>query len=84
LLISQGCNLLLNGPINHLEIPLRSRFEQTLTRYQGTALAVVHDRYFYEQFASEIWRVEKGQVKNGDRGMPEAEILNLTITRRAI
>lgn len=57
-LVAQGCNLLmLDEPLNHLDIPSRARFEQTLARYEGTVLAVVHDRYFIQGFASEIWEV---------------------------
>ncbi|HSF82058.1 MAG TPA: ABC-F family ATP-binding cassette domain-containing protein [Anaerolineales bacterium] len=60
-LVARGCNfLLLDEPINHLDIPSRARFEQALAIYQGTVLAVVHDRYFIAGFASEIWEIEKG------------------------
>jgi ATP-binding cassette subfamily F protein 3 len=64
LLVAQGCTfLLLDEPINHLDIPSRARFEQSLSRFTGTVLAVVHDRYFIDQFASEVWRVEAGSIK---------------------
>jgi ATP-binding cassette subfamily F protein 3 len=56
----RGCNLLLlDEPINHLDIPSRARFEQALSAFEGTTLAVVHDRYFVERFANEVWMVEK-------------------------
>ena len=58
-LVAQGCNLLLlDEPVNHLDIPSRARFEQALAAFQGTILAVVHDRYFIESFATEIWEVK--------------------------
>ncbi|HVN54574.1 MAG TPA: ABC-F family ATP-binding cassette domain-containing protein [Anaerolineaceae bacterium] len=58
-LVAQGCNLLLlDEPVNHLDIPARSRFEQALSAFEGTVLAVVHDRYFIQGFANEIWAVE--------------------------
>ena len=64
LLVAQGCTfLLLDEPINHLDIPSRARFEQALAKYTGTVLAVIHDRYFIEQFASEIWVVEDGRIR---------------------
>ena len=64
LLVAQGCTfLLLDEPINHLDIPSRARFEQALNRYTGTVLAVVHDRYFIEQFATSFWVVEKGRIR---------------------
>lgn len=64
LLVAQGSNfLLLDEPINHLDIPSRSRFEQALAQFEGTVLAVVHDRYFIDRFASEIWLVEDHRIK---------------------
>jgi ATPase subunit of ABC transporter with duplicated ATPase domains len=57
-LVASGCNLLLlDEPINHLDIPSRSRFEQALAAFDGTVVAVVHDRFFIDGFASEIWEV---------------------------
>ena len=59
LLIARGCNLLLlDEPINHLDIPSRTQFEQALDAFEGAILAVVHDRYFIERFAQEVWLVE--------------------------
>jgi len=63
-LVAQGCNLLLlDEPINHLDIPARTRFEQALQNYRGTILAVVHDRYFLQSFATQYWRVEGTQIR---------------------
>ncbi len=57
-LVARGCNfLLLDEPINHLDIPSRARFEQALAQFDGTILAVVHDRYFIERFATRAWCV---------------------------
>ncbi|MCZ7542898.1 MAG: ATP-binding cassette domain-containing protein [Anaerolineae bacterium] len=62
-MVAQGCNLLiLDEPINHLDVPSRERFEQAMAAYDGTVLAVVHDRYFIDRFATEVWRVEHGTV----------------------
>jgi len=64
LLIARGCTfLLLDEPINHLDIPSRARFEEALTSFKGTILTVVHDRYFLERFASELWNVKDGQIE---------------------
>jgi ATPase subunit of ABC transporter with duplicated ATPase domains len=63
-LVAQGCNfLLLDEPINHLDIPSRARFEQALAAFEGTTLAVVHDRYFIERFATEMWEVAEGAIR---------------------
>ena len=62
-LVASGCNLLLlDEPINHLDIPSRTRFEEALAQFEGTILAVVHDRYFIEHFANEVWEVEDGKI----------------------
>jgi ATP-binding cassette subfamily F protein 3 len=64
LLAAQGCNfLLLDEPINHLDIPSRESFERAIARFEGTLLAVVHDRYFIERLATTIWMMEDGAVK---------------------
>jgi ATP-binding cassette subfamily F protein 3 len=64
LLAGRGCNLLLlDEPINHLDIPSRESFERAMARFEGTALAVVHDRYFIERFATTLWIVEEGTVQ---------------------
>ena len=64
LLVAQGCNfLILDEPINHLDIPSRTQFEKALTNFDGTALAVVHDRYFIQGFASRIWAAQDGCVR---------------------
>ena len=65
LLVAQGCTfLLLDEPINHLDIPARSRFEQALAKYTGSVLAVIHDRYFIEQFATQVWVVADGRIRS--------------------
>ncbi len=63
-LVAKGCNfLMLDEPINHLDIPARVQFEQALREFKGTVLAVAHDRYFIENFASEIWEVTENTIR---------------------
>jgi ATP-binding cassette subfamily F protein 3 len=63
LLVARGCNfLLLDEPINHLDIPSRDRFEQALATFKGTVLAVVHDRYFVGRIATEVWGINEGSI----------------------
>ncbi len=67
-LVAQGCNfLLLDEPVNHLDIPARASFEQALAGFEGTCLAVVHDRYFIEGYATEIWEVREGGIISTSR-----------------
>ena len=62
-LVALGCNLLLlDEPLNHLDIPSRARFEQALSGFEGTVLAVVHDRYFIETFATQVWEIRDGKM----------------------
>ena len=63
-LVVQGRNfLILDEPINHLDIASRARFEQALTNFEGTSLVIAHDRYFLERFATQVWKVEAGGIK---------------------
>ena len=63
-LVASGCNfLLLDEPTNHLDIPSRTMFEEALSQFEGTILAVVHDRYFIEQFATKLWLVDDGRLE---------------------
>jgi ATP-binding cassette subfamily F protein 3 len=60
---ASGCNfLLLDEPINHLDIPSRARFEQALASFEGTVLAVIHDRYFIRRFATRVWSLSGGTL----------------------
>jgi ATPase subunit of ABC transporter with duplicated ATPase domains len=62
-LVAQGCNfLLLDEPLNHLDIPSRSQFESALAGFGGTILAVSHDRYFIQRFATRIWEIDAGEL----------------------
>jgi ATP-binding cassette subfamily F protein 3 len=63
-LVASGCNvLLLDEPINHLDIPAREKFEVALSGFSGTIIAVIHDRYFIDRFATEIWEVEDQSIR---------------------
>jgi ATP-binding cassette subfamily F protein 3 len=62
-LVARGCNfLLLDEPLNHLDISARERFEESLSGFEGTVLVVAHDRYFIERFASQVWEIEDGNL----------------------
>lgn len=66
-LVAEGANfLVLDEPVNHLDIPSRERFEAALDAFPGTVLAAVHDRAFIEAFTGQgrgkIWRLENGKL----------------------
>jgi ATP-binding cassette subfamily F protein 3 len=66
-LILSGVNLLvLDEPLNHLDLPSRERFEEALTNFQGTVLAVSHDRYFIRRFAERLLVLSDGTLWEGD------------------
>ena len=56
LLVAHNCNLLLlDEPLNHLDLPSQEAFEAALSGFEGTILAIAHDRYFIDRFAQVIW-----------------------------
>lgn len=58
-LVAERANVLvLDEPINHLDISSRERFEQALETFPGTILVAVHDRAFIDRFARGIWAIE--------------------------
>ncbi len=50
--------LILDEPTNHLDIESREALENALTEYDGTILAVSHDRYFINKLARRIVNFE--------------------------
>ena len=63
-LVVSGANcLLLDEPINHLDIPSRQQFETALEAFPGTVLVSVHDRAFIERFATSLWRIKEGKLR---------------------
>lgn len=63
-MVLKECNfLILDEPLNHLDLPSRSRFEQALSKFNGTILAVIHDRYFIEQFSEIVWKIDNRKIK---------------------
>ena len=63
-LVLGGCNLLLlDEPINHLDIPSRESFERALSAFEGTELLVVHDRHFISHYATGLWSLEGGTIR---------------------
>lgn len=64
LLVLRGCNLLLlDEPLNHLDIEGREHFESALDAFEGTVIAVAHDRAFLHTFAERIVEVRAGRAR---------------------
>jgi ATP-binding cassette ChvD family protein len=64
LLLQKPDILLLDEPTNHLDAETVSWLEQHLKRYEGTVIAVTHDRYFLDNVAGWILELDRG------RGIP--------------
>jgi ATP-binding cassette ChvD family protein len=61
-LLLQGPDLLLlDEPTNHLDAESVQWLEQYLEKYEGTVLAVTHDRYFLDNVATWILELDRGR-----------------------
>ncbi|MBE9537327.1 MAG: energy-dependent translational throttle protein EttA [Proteobacteria bacterium] len=61
LLLQKPEVLLLDEPTNHLDAETVGWLEQHLQRYEGTVIAVTHDRYFLDNVAGWILELDRGQ-----------------------
>ena len=61
LLLQQPDVLLLDEPTNHLDAESVRWLEQYLQKYEGTVIAVTHDRYFLDNVAGWILELDRGE-----------------------
>ena len=67
ILALQGANLLLlDEPMNHLDIDSQELLQSVLKSFEGTIILVSHDRYLIDAVGTQIWEV-----------MPEKQTLNV-------
>ena len=59
---------MLDEPTNHLDIDSIEVLEDALERYDGTVIAVSHDRYFLDRIADRIVVVRDGEVRAFEGG----------------
>ena len=65
MLMDEKINLLiLDEPTNHLDIASREWIEGAVEQYEGTLLFVSHDRYFVDRFATRVWELEDGHIRD--------------------
>ncbi len=64
LVLSGATLLLLDEPTNHLDIPSRERFESALSGFDGTVLAVLHDRYLIDRLATRVVELRDGVLRD--------------------
>jgi len=75
LLVARKCNLLLlDEPLNHLDLPSQEAFEAALSSFEGTILASAHDRYFIDRFAQVVWHVSNQGIR---AELTRAEVANI-------
>ncbi len=60
LLLQKPDILLLDEPTNHLDAETVAWLEQHLQKYEGTVIAVTHDRYFLDNVAGWILELDRG------------------------
>ncbi len=60
LLLQKPDILLLDEPTNHLDAESVAWLEEHLKRYEGTVIAVTHDRYFLDNIAGWILELDRG------------------------
>lgn len=53
-MLSAGSLLVLDEPTNHLDIPSKEMLEEALQRFEGSVIAVSHDRYFLRRIATRV------------------------------
>lgn len=61
LLLQEPKILLLDEPTNHLDAESIDWLEQHLQQYEGTVIAITHDRYFLDNVAGWILELDRGE-----------------------
>ena len=65
LFMNTGVNtLFLDEPTNHLDILSREWLEDAIDEFSETMIFVSHDRYFINRFATRIWQVQDGRIRD--------------------
>ncbi|HET9494710.1 MAG TPA: ABC-F family ATP-binding cassette domain-containing protein [Chloroflexia bacterium] len=68
-LVLRGCNLLLlDEPLNHLDIEGRAHFQAALEAYEGAVIAVAHDRAFLHSYPERVIEVRDGRARAFEGG----------------
>ncbi|MBN2326023.1 MAG: ATP-binding cassette domain-containing protein [Candidatus Omnitrophica bacterium] len=55
--------LIMDEPLNHLDIDTVETLEETLRKFSGTLIFVSHDRYFADRLATHVWEMDAGAVE---------------------
>ncbi|KAL2610778.1 hypothetical protein R1flu_022470 [Riccia fluitans] len=63
-MVTPSTLLVLDEPTNHLDIPSKEMLEEALREYEGTVLAVSHDRYFLRQIVNRVVEVKDRKLED--------------------
>lgn len=63
IMLSEANFLLLDEPTNHLDMDAVDMLIDSLQQYEGSFIAVSHDRYFLEEVANKLWYIQSGEIK---------------------
>jgi ATP-binding cassette subfamily F protein 3 len=76
-LVIGGANcLILDEPVNHLDITSRERFEEALEAFPGTIIAAAHDRAFIDRIATSTWSLTSAGIVVTHRTAVDKEVKN--------
>jgi macrolide transport system ATP-binding/permease protein len=71
-LIFKECDLLiLDEPLNHLDLNSREKLEEVLLNYNGTILLISHDRYMMERICTKLLVFQSNKIKRLEFGLKE-------------
>ena len=81
LILSRMNLLILDEPTNHLDIDSREALEAALAAFDGTVVAVSHDRYFIEKLATRILEISPGHGISGTVSGSGSDFTDYRITK---
>ncbi len=61
--VQKSNTLLMDEPTNHLDMESREILEGALAEFEGTVIAVSHDRYFINRMATKLWVIKDGNIQ---------------------
>eukprot|EP00242_Pyramimonas_sp_CCMP2087_P017790 CAMPEP_0198213512 /NCGR_PEP_ID=MMETSP1445-20131203/28911_1 /TAXON_ID=36898 /ORGANISM="Pyramimonas sp., Strain CCMP2087" /LENGTH=718 /DNA_ID=CAMNT_0043888171 /DNA_START=76 /DNA_END=2232 /DNA_ORIENTATION=+ len=62
-MVTPATLMVLDEPTNHLDIQSKEMLEEAVKHFEGTVIAVSHDRYFLREIATRVIDVKEGQFK---------------------
>ena len=65
-IVTKSTLLILDEPTNHLDIPSKELLEEAVRSFEGTIIAVSHDRYFLKQIVSRVIEVKDNKLMDYD------------------